>query len=414
MKNCLLIIENKPTFLKAAINHFWYKDKANFDVLVVYEPACGTTYESLAEVIDNGNNPNFNKSNIFNVNDLWEELKPVLRSRGLTSVGEKFGDIYRMKTYFAGPLYFKLLKEYDNVFMCDDDVMYTGPIEDFMKDGWVFKNYGFGAIATELNEVNPATGKKHKVPYLKSKDYDKKDFENIKKKMLADKVNLGLGDWVISVLQNRVFKNHLNIDRNEYNSMLVSAGNLTYSNENFDDYVDLVINLYNQDELCELYEISMNQCSIAGSKRSERNNYRKVHCAFWMLNETFIQSFAHFLISKNTKMICNDTRMNIIWPNDLNKGRKDTSIKHVPSLPNAEKLLQFYTQHYACGPHKQIYCDTLEKMFTDFGYKGEKSDKFYFKGIKTTRKSGDDNKFGRYLKALNDRGQKTDNVKPFV
>jgi hypothetical protein len=412
MKNCLLIIENKPTFLKAAIKHFWYKDKADFDVLVVYEPACNTSKADLEKVIIEGNNPNFLVENIYNVNELWDELKPVLRTKGLTASGEKFGDIYRMKTYFVGPLYFKLLKDYDDVFMCDDDVMYTGPIKDFMSNRWVFKNYGFGAIATEINEVNSTTGKKEKVPYLKSREFSKDDFENIKSKMLSDKVNLGLGDWVISVLHNRVFKNHLNIDRNEYNSMLVSAGNLTYANENFDDYVQCVINLYNQEELCELYEISMNQCSIAGSKRGERNNYRKVHCAFWMLNETFIQTFAHVLISKNTKMVCNDSRMNIIWPNDLNKGRKDTTQKHQPVLPKAEKLLQSYTQHYACGPHKQLYCDALEKIFDDCNYQGEKSSQFYFKGPKTTRKSGDDNKFGRYLKALNDRGIKTDNVIP--
>lgn len=414
MKNCLLIIENKPTFLKAAIKHFWYKDKSDFDVLVVYEPACGTTRESLEKVIEEGNNPNFTKENIFNVNELWETLKPILRQRGLTSVGEKFGDIYRMKTYFAGPLYFKLIDKYDNIFMCDDDVMYTGPIKDFMQDKWVFKNYGFGAIATEINVLNPETKKKEKQPYLYSRDFNKKHFEEIKDKMLKDKVNLGLGDWVISVLHNRVFKNHLNIDRNDYNSMLVSAGNLTYGNENFDDYVDLVINLYNQEELCELYEISMNQCSIEGSKRSERNNYRKVHCAFWMLNETFIQSFAHVLISKNTKMICNDSRMNIIWPNDLNKSRRDTSIKHVPVLQKTDKLLQFYTQHYACGPHKQLYCDALEKAFDDFGYEGEHSKKKYHRSTLKTPKSGSDNKFGRYLQRLRDQGKNVDNVIPVV
>jgi hypothetical protein len=69
MKNCLLIIENKPTFLKAAIKHFWYKDKADFDVLVVYEPACNTSKADLEKVIIEGNNPNFLVENIYNVNE---------------------------------------------------------------------------------------------------------------------------------------------------------------------------------------------------------------------------------------------------------------------------------------------------------------------------------------------------------
>lgn len=376
-KNCVFVISNNVYFLDKMIKNFWYRDAAPFDLFLVYETKCGTKGEDLVDVCNRWNNPNFLPERVISIEDVIKKTVSYLKDHGLSAWGEEFLGMWKMRSKLVAPIYFKEVLGYEGAMLLDDDILVIGPIEEHFDGTWREHPYGFNQMA----KMPPETEDR---------------FVSIKNKLIAQKKSLGLGDWMKSWWQHKVFSDVWSkLESEDYRSILMNSGMNTYITEGFDSFVEYAIKFFNDQQVGELYKLSLQYYTATTACN------RGVPCLLWMIDEYFHQQHLHRMILDDVPVTLDTKYYTCLFP--------AVDSNDQPKIAKIKNLLSNHIIHYICGKQKRDYLDLIDAELDKIGYNGNRSSVEVLEIIsksrnKKTRSINPDSGVIRYIDKLKLKG----------
>lgn len=358
--NCLVICQNNSKLFNGLVKHYFWKDKAPYEIFIVYDPLCGEIRNELEQIIDLNQNINFKKENIFSIEDIYLELKNDLYNLGLNDIGFEFIKIFKMRSKILGVVsYFKLIKKYDIIMTSDEDTFHFKNLQPlFDLNAWVFKNYGMCSFSPEL-------------------DFSEKLTEEEQNKILKTEKIKGLGLIMERILKYDVFNSSLKVC--DLNSCLINGGFIIHTSEFFDNYLKFCINFYNHKFLYELYKNALTKTY---------NNQRNLPTALWLIEEYFHKFVCHFLIQNNARIKPNECQFVIAMISEKYYDDYFTKLKPM-------NVLSHSVIHYIVGKRKQHYHDNMTKFLDDLNWQGNRDLRIFEKKKRKIKES--QSKYSKYI-----------------